>query len=266
MRKILMSWLTAPAEDPFAGLEIARAAGYAGLGLRLCDPATGLAATDFTSDRPARRRFRQRLDDSGLLVAEIEARVLSRGTGPQIAPDVLETAAELGNPLVIAVADQAGRITLPELHDRFAALAEEAAVFGLSVGFEPIAHRACGTWLDAHEIVSGVANAALVLDALHLHRMGVSPSDLAAVDPTLLRVFHICDAPEIPDDLDGHIAHSASDRLLPGEGILPLGDYLAALPSGLPLSLEIPMQRYEMTMTLAERAERSIAAARRIMV
>ena len=264
MRKILMSWLTAPTHDPFESLAIARAAGYAGVGLRLSDPLSGQAATPHVHDRAARRDFCRALADTGLVVAEIEARILSRGNGRLIAPEVLEAAAELGNPLLIAVADQAGTITLPELLARFAALAEEAAAFGLTVGFEPIAHRACGNWDEAHSIVAGVENAALVLDALHLHRMGVTPEALARVAPNRLRVFHLCDAPDIPDDLAGHIDHSAHNRLLPGEGVLPLAGYLAALPEGLPISLEIPMQRLAESLTLRERAARAITATRRL--
>lgn len=260
MRNIFMSWLTAPTADAFEGLEIAKRAGYDGLGLRLSDPLTGNPASPFVVDKAARRRFRHALEDSGMAVKEIEARILTRGSGRQIAPEVLEAAAELGSPLLIAVADQAGEITLSELQDRFAGLAAEAAAFGLAIGFEPIAHRACGTWEEALAILSDVEGATLVLDALHLHRMGVSAGVLAAVDPAQLKVFHICDAPQIPQDIKGHIDHSAYNRLLPGEGVLPLIDYLAALPPDTPISLEIPMQRYEATLSLSERAELAIKA------
>lgn len=265
MRDILMSWLTAPTNDPFESLAIAHQAGYAGMGLRLSEPLTGQAATPYVHDKAARRDFCHALADTGLIVAEIEARILSRGHGPLIAPEVLEAAAELGDPLIIAVADQAATITLPELCARFAALAEEAAGFGLTVGFEPIAHRACGNWADAQRIVAGVEGAALVLDTLHLHRMGVTAQVLATVDPARLRVFHICDAPDIPADLTGHVDHSAFNRLLPGEGVLPLTDYLAALPDGLPVSLEIPMQRFAETLSLQERASRAIDATRALI-
>ena len=44
MRPIYLSYLTAPVDDPFEALRIAADAGYAGLDLRLCDPATGIAA------------------------------------------------------------------------------------------------------------------------------------------------------------------------------------------------------------------------------
>ncbi|VDS07434.1 hypothetical protein PARHAE_00610 [Paracoccus haematequi] len=56
------------------------------------------------------RRFAASLKEAGLSVPEVEARVLMRGPDPQIAPEVLEAAAMLGRPCIIAVADQRGAI------------------------------------------------------------------------------------------------------------------------------------------------------------
>lgn len=262
MRPIFLSYLTAPVDDPFEALHIAAEAGYSGLGLRLSDPATGAAVSPLVGDPGLCRRFVDALNDGGLRVPEIEARVLSRGSALQIAPEVLQAAAMLGQPCLIAVADQRSAIELPELCDRFGALCAEAAAFGLEVGFEPIAHRAAGSLDEALSIVAAGAGqgARLVLDALHLHRMGVTPDRLARVDHALMRAFHICDAPPIPPDLAGHIDHSARNRLLPGQGVLPLSNYLAALPPDMPVSLEIPMMRAEGIIPLAKRARIAIAA------
>lgn len=261
MRPIYLSYLTAPVDDPFEALRIAADAGYAGLGLRLCDPATGRAASPLVGNPTLCRRFAASLKDAGLSVPEVEARVLTRGPDPQIAPEVLEAAAMLGRPCVIAVADQRGVIEPTEVRDRFAALCTEVAAFGLEAGFEPIAHRAAGSLDHALEIVSGAGQGArLVLDALHLHRMGIGADRLARVDHTLMRVFHLCDAPPIPADLAGHVDHSARNRLLSGEGVLPLSEYLRALPPDMPVALEIPMMRMQKTVPPAQRARMAIAA------
>lgn len=261
MRPIFLSHLTAPVEDPFAALRIAAEAGYSGLGLRLCDPATGRAASPLVGNPALCRAFAASLAEAGLRVPEIEARVLMRGPDPQIAPEVLETAAMLGRPCVIAVADQRGAIDAAEVGDRFTALCAEAAAFGLEAGFEPIAHRAAGTLAQALRIVGAAGQGArLVLDALHLHRMGVGADRLARVEGALMRVFHLCDAPPVPPDLAGHIDHSARNRLLPGAGVLPLSDYLGALPPDMPVALEIPMARLEGTVAPAERARMAMTA------
>lgn len=272
MRRIFMSYLTAPVADPFEALGIAARAGYDGLGLRLCDPMTGGASSALVGNAAMCRDFAAALADQGLECREWEARILRRpqkdagAAGRQIAPQVFEAAALLGAPDLIAVPDQAGEIGFAELQDRFAALCDEAAEFGIRVGLEPIAHRACGSLAEAKAIVAAGRNAVLVLDALHLHRMGVSPADLALTDPALIPIFHLCDAPPIPPDLAGHIDHSAFNRLLPGEGILPLSDYLAALAPDVPLSLEIPMQRLEQLVSPEERARRALAAARQMII
>lgn len=241
MRPIYLSHLTAPVPDPFEALRIAHETGYQGLGLRLADPATGQPTSPLVTDAALRRRFRADLDALGLVVPEIEARVLDDGAS--LSPRVLQAAADLGAPDIIAVGPPSA--PLQAIADRFAALCGAAAAFGLRMGFEPIAHRAGGTLSEALAIVTAgrATGARLVLDALHVDRMGVTPDEIAGLDPGLIAVFHLCDAPPRPADLATQIDHSARNRWAPGDGVLPLRDCLAALPPHLPLAIEVPAER-----------------------
>ena len=241
MRPIYLSHLTAPESDPFASLRIAHETGYQGLGLRLADPATGQPTSPLVNDTALRRRFCTELGALGLVVAEIEARVLEDGAS--LSPQVFQAAADLGAPDIIAVGPPSA--PLQALEERFAALCDAAAAFGLRMGFEPIAHRAGGTLSEALAIVAAgrATGARLVLDALHVDRMGVTPAEIAGLDSGLIAVFHLCDAPLRPADLATQIDHSARNRWAPGDGVLPLRACLAALPPHLPLALEVPAAR-----------------------
>ena len=51
-------------------------------------------------------------------------------------------------------------------------------------------------------------------------------------------------------------------RLLPGDGELPLAEFLAALPAGIPVSVEAPVLSLRETLTpveLARRAREAVA-------
>ena len=77
----------------------------------------------------------------------------------------------------------------------------------------------------AHEIVRATdrLNLGLVIDSFHFYAGGSTVEMIEAVDPNLIYVFHINDAENLPrgELLDKH-------RLLPGLGILPLREMIAA--------------------------------------
>jgi sugar phosphate isomerase/epimerase len=74
-----------------------------------------------------------------------------------------------------------------------------------------------------------------------MDRAGETPASLAALDPGLVAYLQICDAgaerPALPPDL---MAEARGNRLLPGEGVLPLDAMLDALPEGLSIGVEAP--------------------------
>jgi sugar phosphate isomerase/epimerase len=86
-------------------------------------------------------------------------------------------------------------------------------------------------------------NASVLVDALHFSRSGGIPAHIGQVDPSLFRYAQICDASADtpgPDDTPSLIREARTGRLLPGEGVLPLAELVAALPDGVPLAIEAP--------------------------
>jgi 2-keto-myo-inositol isomerase len=106
-------------------------------------------------------------------------------------------------------------------------LASIAERHGVSLAFEFLGQSDCTvqTLALAHEIVANVnrRNIGLVIDSFHYYAGGSNIKMIDALDPKLLYIFHINDAESRPPDqlTDAH-------RLLPGLGILPLEDMVAA--------------------------------------
>jgi sugar phosphate isomerase/epimerase len=105
-------------------------------------------------------------------------------------------------------------------------------------------------------------NASVLVDALHFSRSGGLPAHIRDVDPALFRYAQICDASADmpgPTDTPALIREARTGRLLPGEGVLPLGELVAALPAGVPLAIEAPC-RATAELPAVERARRAYQA------
>ena len=182
----------------------------------------------------------------------------NRGAWP---PGFLEVSARLGakNVLVMSAEPEEAR-TL----ERFCELCDRAAVYGLQVGLEFAIYTGVRTLAHAAHVVaqSKRPNASVLIDALHFSRSGGLPAHVASVDPSLLRYAQICDAgPDMPGptDMSALIREARTGRLLPGEGVLPLADLVAALPEGAPLAIEAP-SRATADLPAIERAKRAYQA------
>ena len=106
------------------------------------------------------------------------------------------------------------------------------------------------------------ANASVLVDALHFSRSGGIPAHIAQVAPALFRYAQICDASADmpgPTDTPALIREARTGRLLPGEGVLPLRELVAALPAGVPLAIEAPC-RATAELPAVERAKRAYQA------
>jgi 2-keto-myo-inositol isomerase len=106
-------------------------------------------------------------------------------------------------------------------------LCDIAAEHGVALGFEFLGQPDCSVpTLDlAAEIVRTAArdNLGLVIDSFHFYAGGSNVKMIEQLDPRLIYIFHINDAEDLPRAQleDRH-------RLLPGLGILPLREMMAA--------------------------------------
>jgi 2-keto-myo-inositol isomerase len=106
-------------------------------------------------------------------------------------------------------------------------LCEISAAHGVSLAFEFLGQTDCSVpTLDlAAEVVreAGREDLGLVIDSFHFYAGGSTFEMIDSLDPTLIQIFHINDAEDLPrSELEDR------HRLLPGLGILPLREIVAA--------------------------------------
>jgi 2-keto-myo-inositol isomerase len=206
-------------------LEVARAAGFAGIEARaerlLADP-DEVRATARLVDQDeiwSLNGVHIGLDaDGDLDRATFEADLAAR----------LEICRAIGAAYLLVVPPRLpGRTAddvLPAIRDGLALAHERAAASGVGVAFEFLGFgdSPIGTPDAAARAVDGLPGVDLVLDSCHWHASGSAPLDAFPVDR--LAMVHLNDAPEKEPR-----AIEDGDRLLPGEGVIRLGDLLVAL-------------------------------------
>lgn len=239
-RCLSLHQLCALEAGPTELVDIAHRAGFD----HLCIFVRGLDDRPSTSwpllDAAGAPAFRARLDATGISVLNLEIFVLT----PQV--DVMDFAPALAlgrsvggrSATVVIRDDDEGRAA-----DNLARFSELAAEFQIRVGLEFMAFSPVRTLADAVRLVraSGHDNAGITVDILHMVRNGVPMAALAALDPRLISYAQLCDGPLAHPPADLQRDEATRNRLPPGEGAFPLRDFLAALPAGQPVAVEVPL-------------------------
>jgi sugar phosphate isomerase/epimerase len=200
-------------------------------------PACGIWFDAKTWTEAVAREVRQRLDDTGLVALDMEPIFVT--------PDgdhgdrIIEAAAAVGarNLLVVSRGVDDARFT-----ERFAELCDAAAVHGIGCSIEFMAFMSVTTLSQAVGVLDMVdrPNGHVLIDNLHLARTGGTADDVAAVAPARLSYVQLCDAPAAaPADIAGLVTEALDLRLDLGDGELPIGELVGALPDHTALSLEI---------------------------
>ena len=261
-RPVSLAHLTVLETTPPDLVTVAATAGFRSIGIRLtATPSVGVPPYDMLREGPMLRETLTRMADTGVRVLDTEFLRFEPEQPVAVPEGFLEVSARLGARYVLVMsAEPEETRTL----DRFADLCDRAAAFGLEVCLEFAIYTGVRTLAHAAEMVarSKRANAFVLIDALHFSRSGGLPSHVAQVDPKLLRYAQICDAgPDRPrpDDTPSLIREARTGRLLPGDGVLPLRDLVAALPPDLPLAIEAP-DRTTAHLPALERAQRAYRA------
>jgi sugar phosphate isomerase/epimerase len=261
-RPISLAHLTVLDTTPPELVSVAAAAGFRTIGIRLtATPSVGVPPYDILREGPMLRETLARLADTGVSVLDTEFLRFEPDQPVGIPEGFLEVSARLGarNVLVMSAEPEEAR-TL----ERFGDLCDRAGQYGLSVGLEFAIYTGVRTLAHAADVVTRARrpNASVLIDALHFSRSGGLPAHVKSVDPALLRYAQICDAgPDMPapGDTPALIREARTGRLLPGEGVLPLKELVAALPVGVPLAIEAPC-RATADLPALERAKRAYQA------
>ena len=267
LRPISLAHLTVLDTTPPELVSVAAEAGFRTIGIRLtATPSVGVPpyTDEMLRSGPLLRETLRRLEDTGVSVLDTEFLRFEPDQPVGIPEGFLEVSARLGakNVLVMSAEPEEAR-TL----ERFCELCDRAAAYGLQVGLEFAIYTGVRTLAHAAEVVarSKRANASVLIDALHFSRSGGLPAHVASVDPSLIRYAQICDAgPDMPGpgDTPSLIREARTGRLLPGEGVLPLAELVAALPESASLAIEAPCRATAHLSALkrARRAHQALSA------
>ncbi|MDA9389884.1 xylose isomerase [Bradyrhizobium sp. CCBAU 45394] len=241
MTDLGLAHLTALNLAPVALVAEAARAGFSFIGLRAIPATAGGPAYPTRMGTDAHRELKRSLAGEGVRLNEIEFVQLTPRIDIPALAGLFEAAADLGAVAVTASGDDDDPVRLTA---HFADLCDLAQQFGLRVDLEFMRWRAIGSLPQAVAIVRGAgkANGTILVDALHLHRCGGKPGDLISIPAHYLRAAQICDVvADMPASDAAIIAEAREGRLPPGEGALPLGALLAALPVDASLSVEMPL-------------------------
>jgi len=244
-------------------------AGYDFVGIRVKAVTAGEHQYPMAPGSPMSRETVARLADTGLTVRDVEFLQLRPDTDRDDWMPALEAGAALGASTfsVVGVDPDRARLTAT-----LARLTADAAPYGILPTLEPISYQPVSRVADA-AAVARAAGAAVLLDALHIQRGGSTIDDVRALEPALVPCLQICDGPlatpaslDLPAQLplgmtaDGSVlqVEARAERQVPGEGELPLGELLAAVPPGTPISVEVPSATLTARLSPVEFAARNL--------
>jgi sugar phosphate isomerase/epimerase len=258
-------------------VSIAREAGFDSVGLRVAASTPGEEPWPMTVGSPMLEETVRRLDDTGIRVLAVEVFRLDPGTRPGDYESAFEAGGRLGARYVTVNSDDPD---IERATETFAALTAEALPYGLRPLIEPIFYTEVSNLDEAVHIAERSDGGGILLDTLHFHRYGGKLERLRSLDPDLLSYVQLCDAPvespsglPRPRRLPGGQSTDGTDlqlesramRLLPGDGELPLAEFLAAIPADIPVSVEAPVLSLQDTLTPVEFARRAREAVANVV-
>ncbi|AFJ35695.1 MULTISPECIES: sugar phosphate isomerase/epimerase family protein [Mycobacterium] len=224
----------------------------------------GYPAFSLKDDAALRKDLLAAMDDRGVTISLGDGFLVRPGADVDALRPDLDVMAELGVPRINVVSLDPD---LPRTLDQFAALTELAAQRGIGTVVEPVPGLTIGdlpAGLAAAEYV-GRSEFRLLVDTMHLMRSGSGASELAAVDPGRIGYAQLNDTTLRPR-MDNYLEEAMFERLVPGEGDLPLRDILAALPADIVIEIEVPQRSLALAgVSPIERLRPCVEAARRLL-
>lgn len=263
-----LGYLTLDA-PPLETIDAAAAAGFESVGIRITGRRMHDPYTSVIGEPSTIAQIRKRVADRGIRLSNVSAYHLWPDVGIDPLYRVVDTTLELGAKILVANSydpDEQSFI------DRVGRMCERGAKDGLRIAIEFMRYSAVRSIADCTRIIDqvGAPNLGYLLDALHLARSGGTADAVRSVDPAHVIFAQLCDAKRAPrfveEDLAGGGSAPSKDaedflrveartgRLYPDDGVLPLRDFIAALPPGTEIEYEVPRRDLK-ELTLAERAK-----------
>lgn len=240
-RPLALDQLTVIGASPAELVDLAADAGFAAISPWLAAvrydalPATHLRARD-----PDTAAMARRLKETGITINQADGFALGDEAPMDAYREGVALMAEMGARNIVALHFDSD---MERGFDRFCQLDQwaRAAGIGIVLEFTPLSRIATLDAALAFLNRVGSANAGLLVDLLHLAQSGGTPANLTHVPPGLIRGAQLCDAPGLVD-FQTYAHNAVMHRLWPGEGALPVTDFIRALPGDIIIGVEIPRE------------------------
>lgn len=127
-----------------------------------------------------------------------------------------------------------------------------------------------GAFTDLQSALRGLdevnnPNFRLVVDAMHFFRSGGSVADLEKLDPNRIGYVQLCDVPVV-SRFEQYMYEARYERLPPGDGELPLQEFLQAVPRDVVVGLELPrLALAKEGVSGRERLQGAVATTRKLL-
>jgi sugar phosphate isomerase/epimerase len=235
--------LTVIDATPFELIDAAAAGGFDAVGLRIVTPFAAKEVFPVVGQPDVQREIKAHMAATGVKIGLVESIWLGADADPDALTPAMTTGAELGAGFALVAGNDANE---SRLIDNLGRLADIAKMHGLKIAFEFMPFTQVRSLDQALRIGEKVAapNLQLLVDALHVSRSGDDMRTLPRLDSSIVGYIHLCDAPAKLPPPDGLRDEARLDRLDPGEGELPLDDFLDAMPADVPIGVEVPCRAY----------------------
>ena len=256
---------------------IASETGFDAVGFRVGTAGPGEEPYPMAIGSPMLEETLRRMEDTGVRVLDVEVIRLGPDITRKDYEALLESGQRLGARFINVMGDD---VDIDRISDNFAQLTADARPYGLRPLIEPMAYRPVHNLEIAVRIAQRSGGGGVLVDCLHFQRCGDNLNYLRSVDPALLPILQLCDAPlaqptglprprwlprgqgtDIPDAQ----LESRAMRQLPGDGELPVVELLAAMPAGIPISVEAPVLSLWETLPPVDIARRARQAVSRVL-
>jgi len=246
-------------------IELAARCGYESVGLRMLPATPEGIAYRLMDDARLLRETLQRLQSTGVTVADLEVVAVRADTEVTSFTPFFEAGARLGaRHILVAAYDP----DLTRFSDRYRRFCEAAATYGLTADLEFMPWTSVPDLKTAIRIVADVDHpaAGILVDALHFDRSQSSLADLRMIPAQQLHYWQLCDGPaERPATTEQLIHAAREERMFPGEGEIDLVGLTRAMPDSLTISIEVPTVQLAKTAGADTRARRALEAGRTLV-
>jgi sugar phosphate isomerase/epimerase len=260
-----LAHLTVLSLPPPEMIRVAARTGYGSVGLRLIAVTPESPGYALMTDAAMMRDTKAAMAETGVRVLDIEFVKIT----PEIDVNALEpfvaAGAELGAKYVITAPYDPD---LGRLADGLGAIADLAGHHGLSAILEFFPWTMVPNLSTAAQVVerAGRTNSGILVDTLHFDRSDSSFEQLDHVPPAWFPFVHVCDAPSEKPTMTEELLHTArAERLPPGDGGINIPRILQHMPAGIPMTLEVPMERLTREIGPEEVARRVCQRAAQVL-